>query len=29
MPVRLSVLPCIVMCGLGVCCMKMMGGSGK
>jgi hypothetical protein len=28
-PVLLSVLPCVVMCGLGVCCMKMMGGSGK
>jgi hypothetical protein len=28
-PVLLSVLPCLVMCGLGVCCMKMMGGSGE
>src|SRR5258708_574271 len=28
-PVLLSVLPCVVMCGLGVCCMKMMGGSGE
>jgi hypothetical protein len=28
-PVLLSLLPCLVMCGLGVGCMKMMGGSGK
>jgi hypothetical protein len=28
-PVLLSLLPCLVMCGLGVCCMKMMGGSGE
>ena len=28
-PVLLSVLPCVVMCGLGVCCMRMMGGSGE
>jgi hypothetical protein len=28
-PVLLSILPCAVMCGLGVCCMKMMGGSGE
>lgn len=28
-PVLLSLLPCLVMCGLGVCCMKMMAGSGK
>jgi hypothetical protein len=28
-PALLSLLPCLVMCGLGVCCMKMMGGSGE
>ncbi len=28
-PVLLSLLPCLVMCGLGVCCMKMMAGSGE
>jgi hypothetical protein len=28
-PVLLSLLPCAVMCGVGVCCMKMMGGSGQ
>jgi hypothetical protein len=28
-PVILSLLPCAVMCGLGVCCLKMMGGSGE
>src|SRR5882672_6204303 len=28
-PVLLSLLPCAVMCGLGVCCLKMMGGSGE
>jgi hypothetical protein len=28
-PALLSLLPCAVMCGLGVCCMKMMGGSGQ
>jgi hypothetical protein len=28
-PVLLSLLPCAVMCALGMGCMKMMGGSGK
>ena len=28
-PVLLSLLPCLIMCGLGVGCMKMMGGSGE
>src|SRR5882672_4917721 len=28
-PVLLSLLPCAVMCGLGVCCLKMMGGSSE
>jgi hypothetical protein len=27
-PVLLSLLPCLIMCGLGVGCMKMMAGSG-
>jgi len=28
-PALLSLLPCLVMCGVGVCCMKMMAGSGE
>jgi hypothetical protein len=28
-PVLQLLLPCAVMCGLGVCCMKMMGGTGE
>jgi hypothetical protein len=28
-PVLLSLLPCLVMCGLGIGCMKMMTGAGK
>jgi hypothetical protein len=28
-PTLLSLLPCLVMCGVGVCCMKMMAGSGE
>ena len=28
-PVLLSLLPCLIMCGLGVGCMKMMMGSGE
>jgi hypothetical protein len=28
-PVLLSLLPCLIMCGLGVGCMKMMAGSGE
>jgi hypothetical protein len=28
-PVLLSLLPCLIMCGLGVGCMKMMSGSGE
>lgn len=28
-PLLLSLLPCLIMCGLGVGCMKMMAGSGE
>jgi hypothetical protein len=28
-PLLLSVLPCVVMCGLGFCCMKMMASSSE
>jgi hypothetical protein len=28
-PALLSLLPCLIMCGLGVGCMKMMAGSGE